>query len=64
MGYGWNSITTETKERPFSWKLNKTLLNENLFRVEIIVFLEFNENEGTTDPKLWDTMKAVLTGNL
>jgi hypothetical protein len=35
-----------------------------LFRVEIIVFLEFNENEGTTDPKLWDTMKAVLTGNL
>jgi hypothetical protein len=23
-------------------------------------FLEFNENEGTEYPHLWDTMKAVL----
>ena len=25
-------------------------------------FLEFNENEGTTDPNLWNTMEAVLKG--
>jgi hypothetical protein len=31
---------------------------------EIKDFLEFNENEGKTYPNFWDTMKAVLTGNL
>lgn len=50
------------------WKLNNTLLNDNLvkeeIKKEINEFLEFNENEGTTYPNLWATMKAVVKGKL
>jgi hypothetical protein len=50
----------------FTWKLNNTLLNDSLvkgkIKKEIKHILEFNENEATTYPKLWDKMKAVLRG--
>jgi hypothetical protein len=48
--------------------MNNTLLNDTLvkeeIRKEIKDFVEFNEDESTTNSNLWDTMKAVLTGKL
>jgi hypothetical protein len=39
------------------------LVNEEI-KKEIEDFLEFNGNEATMYPNVWDTMKAVLRGNL
>ena len=44
------------------WRLNNTLLNNQQIieeiKKEVKICLETNENENTTTPNLWDTVKA------
>jgi hypothetical protein len=48
------------------WKLNNSLLNDNVVKEEIKKeikdILAFNENKAITYPNLGDRMKAVLRG--
>ena len=49
-----------------TWKLNNAHLNEYSvgqdIKQDIKYFQKFNENDHTSYPNLWDTMKAVLRG--
>ena len=48
------------------WRLNNMLLNKQQIteeiKKEIKICIEMNENETTTTPNLWDTVKAVIKG--
>ena len=48
------------------WRLNNTLLNNQQITEEIKeefkICIETNENENTTAPNLWDSVKAALRG--
>ena len=51
----------------YIWRLNNTLLNNQQIieeiKKEIKIGIKTNENENTTTPNLWDTVKAVLRGS-
>ena len=48
------------------WRLNNTFLNNQQIteeiKKEIKICIETNENENTTTPNLWDSVKAVIRG--
>ena len=50
------------------WILNSTFLNNQQIteeiKKEIKICIEMNENENTTTPNLWDSIKAVLRGQV
>ena len=62
------SYKTKTIKYSNIWRLNNTLLNNQQIteeiKKEIRICTKMNENENTTTQNLWDTVKAVLRGNL
>ena len=62
VNYGGKKTTKNTN----IWRLKNTILNNQQIREEIKqeikICVETNENESTTTPNLWDSVKAVLRG--
>ena len=52
----------KTIKNPNIWRLNNMLLNNQQITEEIKICTEMNENENTTTPNLWDTIKVVRRG--
>jgi len=64
--HGLKPVFNNNKGRTptYTWKLNNALFNDDLVKEEIKKeikdILEFNVNESTAYPNLWDIMKVVL----
>ena len=61
-----STIGEKTIKNANIWRLNDTLLNNQQITEEIKkgikICIKKNENENTTTPNLWDSVKAVLRG--
>ena len=61
-----STIGKKTIKNTNIWRLNNMLLNNQQITEEIKnqikICIEMTENENTTTPNLWDTVKAVLRG--
>ena len=61
-----NYMKKKTIKNTNLWRLKSTLLNNQQIteeiKKEIKICIEMNENENTTTPNLWDSVKAMLSG--